>query len=68
VVITSNTSGEAILSLSNPNLTIYTPSPPPLDPSAAIIFVIAVTTVLLASYLANTPWEFLRLTIGLWCA
>ena len=48
-------------SLSNPNLTIYTPFLPPLDPSAALIFVIAVTTVLLASYLANTPWEFLRL-------
>ena len=80
VVLTSNTSGEAILvcsgrrtsvntymsaplppqSLSHPNLTLYTLSPPPLDPSAALIFIIAVTTVLLASYLANTPWEFLR--------
>ena len=46
--------------LNHSNLTVYTPPGVPLDPSAALIFLIAVTTVVLGSYLANTPWEFLR--------
>ena len=41
-------------------VTVYTPKKPLLDPSVALMFLIAVTTVLLASYIANTPFDFLR--------
>ena len=41
-------------------VTVYTPTKPVLDPSAALMFFIAVTTVLLAAYIANTPFDFLR--------
>ena len=41
-------------------VTVYTPKKPALDPSVAVMFFVAVTTVLLAAYIANTPFEFLR--------
>ena len=41
-------------------VTVYTPTKPVLDPSVALMFFIAVTTVLLAAYIANTPFDFLR--------
>jgi hypothetical protein len=39
---------------------VYTPKKPVLDPSVAVMFFVAVTTVLLAAYIANTPFDFLR--------
>ncbi len=41
-------------------VTVYTPNKPVLDPSVVVMFFVAVTTVLLAAYIANTPFEFLR--------
>ena len=36
---------------------VYKPTKPIFDPSAVVMFAIAVTTVLLAAYVANTPFE-----------
>ena len=41
-------------------VTVYTPKKPILDPSIALMFFVAITTVLLAAYIANTPFDFLR--------
>ena len=63
VLLVANQSGQEILqhlSLSNVTLSPFTPPSIPIDPSAAITMVIAVLTVLLASYMANTPFEFLQ--------
>ena len=41
-------------------LSAFTPYSPPADPSSIVIFLTAVITVLLASFIANSPFEFLR--------
>ena len=42
------------------HVNVYKPRRPVLDPSLALMFAIAVTTALLASFIANSPFEFLR--------
>lgn len=63
VLLVANQSGQEILehlTSSNVTLSPFTPPSVPIDPSAAVTMAIAVLTVLLASYMANTPFEFLR--------
>lgn len=63
MLLVANQSGQEILehlTSSNVTLSPFTPPSVPIDPSAAVTMAIAVLTVLLASYMANTPFEFLR--------
>ena len=63
VLLVTNGSGWDILhaiTLSNLTLAPFTPHSVPFDPAAAVTLLIAVVTVVLGSYIANSPFEFMR--------
>ena len=63
VLLVGNSSGwDIIHTLTNHTLTLSPYSPPPttFDPSAIVTIFIAVVTVVLGSYIANSPFKFLR--------
>lgn len=67
VLLVANESGWEILntlSLTNLTLAPFAPAPAPLDPAAIVTLFIAVVTVTLGSYIANTPFDFLRSVIS----
>lgn len=67
VLLVANESGWEILNallLTNLTLTPFTPPSMPFDPAAIVTLLIAVVTVMLGSYLANTPFDFLRLVLS----
>lgn len=67
VLLVSNESGWDILStLSLTNLTLAPFAPPPatFDPAVIVTLLIAVVTVVLGSYIANTPFDFLRSVVS----
>ena len=69
VLLVSNDSGWDILhSLSAANLSLgpFTPPPTTFDPSAIVTLLIAVVTVVLGSYVANSPFKFLRYVCWGW--
>lgn len=63
VLLVTNDSGWNILhTLTVTNLTLapYIPLTTVFDPAAIITLLIAVVTVVLGSYIANTPFQFMR--------
>ena len=63
VLLVSNATGWSILhSLSLFNLTLgpFVPPPATFDPSAIVTLIVAVVTVVLGSYIANSPFKFMR--------
>lgn len=66
VLLVANESGWEILNtllLTNLTLAPFTPPSVPFDPAAIVTLLIAVVTVVLGSYTANTPFDFLRLVL-----
>lgn len=67
VLLVANESGWDILttlSLTNLTLAPFAPPPPPFDPAVIVTLTIAVVTVMLGSYIANTPFDFLRSVVS----
>ena len=63
VLLVTNESGWDIIrtiTLTNLTLAPFTPHPVPFDPAAVVTLLIAVVTVVLGSYIANSPFEFMR--------
>lgn len=63
VLLVTNESGWDILhtlTLTNLTLAPFTPHPVIFDPAAIVILIIAVVTVVLGSYIANSPFQFMR--------
>ena len=63
VLLVTNESGRDILhTLTVTNLTLapFTPPPVTFDPAAIVTLFVAVVTVVLGSYIANTPFQFMR--------
>ena len=63
VLLVANDSGWDILttlSLTNLTLSPFTPLSTPFDPASMVTLLIAVVTVLLGSYIANSPFQFLK--------
>ena len=63
VLLVTNQSGWDILetlSITNLTLSPFTPHSVPFDPATLVTLLIAVVTVVLGSYIANSPFQFLR--------
>ena len=63
VLLVTNTSGWNILhtmTLTNLTLGPYSPNNTVFDPAAIITLLIAIVTVVLGSFIANTPFQFMR--------
>ena len=63
VLLVSNETGYHILTaLWQANVTVAPYAPPlvSIDPAAMITLIIAIATVILGSYFANTPFDFMR--------